>query len=160
VATLLSLYGNEIGVELNIGDCIEVEEPITYRVLCLEEEVLDDDSELAVGQLPEADEGWDTSEGVYFIEHNDDNGVPLTAFTVHDPSHDSVPLIYHSHDGSRLELNLLQELYEALGVVADSYLQTTTANDPPHIPTLYPIVATDLDFESVVAGLNFDIPEM
>jgi hypothetical protein len=73
VAALLEAFGREDTVDVNIDDSIDVEDAVTYRILQLDEFLLDDDSEIVITQPSQLGTGWDTRLGVYGLEHNDDN---------------------------------------------------------------------------------------
>ena len=159
VASLLALYGSVEESELDESPCMDVEVPTTYRILELDQHLLEDESEFIVTQLPIDANGCDVQPGVYAILHNSDSGPAINAITIHDPSYDYVPLVHHSH-GPELELDMLQELYEVLNIIAKSYA-VCEANNPPYEPKMYPRLVLDGPiFEPVIAGLSSGDPEL
>lgn len=157
VAVLLSVYGQLEEVEVDLTDCPDIEDLITYTFLDLEGIVLQDGSELVITQFPIKAKAWDPTPGVYAIEHVDEDDMHIQSITVHDSSHDAKPPIYY-HNRQPLDLDVLQELYEILGILLKDHMQGSDYNDPPHDPRSFPMPIIDLAFESIIAQLGPDHP--
>ena len=155
VALLLSLYGQIEETEVDNSPNPEFEEPITLQVLRLDEELLDDDTELVVSQLPRSGGEWDLRPGVHSVEHVDDQDLPIRSITVHDPSHRIDPPIYYSN-GQRVELDVVQELHDALDIMGRSYTFSILPNNPPLETSSFPAVVSSDEFETLVARLGTD----
>jgi len=179
VALLLSVFGRLTQLTLDMSACVEIEDPSTYQFLETNGVVLEDHSEVSITQLPlvrnrigtdpeyesndSKDENvdpdinmeWDSTPGLYSFELTDEDDEPIMTITVHHPSHEARPLVYY-YDHDWVEMEVLQEMYEFLGVVTSRFLLNEVQNVPPLDSSCFPVRVSDLEFESIIAHLRPD----
>ena len=159
IATLLSLYG-----ELGIVDlptsyiypeaAEDEDEVVPYRAIEMDPIDLDDDSEVIIFQLS-VENNCDITPGIHYLEHLDEYGNVIRRIKFCDPSlNNPRPVLYDSKaGGTRLEMEVLGELHELLGITIATYIKHFDANDPPLDTTSYPASVSGLSEVFVAAPI-------
>lgn len=153
VAMLLSMFGKVEEADLDMGASTDFVDEVVFKTIALEPYLLEDDYQLVLNQLPRCDDTWNTRPGVHHIELLDEEGEQKMTLTVHDPSHNAEPPIYHC-GGQRVRQDVLQELFEVLAIQTCVSIDADAINIPPLDTTIYPQRKADPDFDNVLKAFE------
>lgn len=167
LSTILSYYAHIEDVELDINTNIEEEildsdiqlqltgeefrsnDTRLFTMLALDPIALEDDGDLLFGQLPFDGHDYQTASGAYSIAKLNADGVLELEFTVWDESIETDTRV-HFPNGEHIDIDLLQELYEALVESLKIIASTDDPNDPPLETAEYPIQVIEPDFLAII----------
>lgn len=155
VSDLLSRHGSVTETEVDISECVEIDEPSTFLELRLDEFPLEDDGDLAISQMPftSATGAFITDKGVHAVNKTNEDGALVLAFTVWDPEIDVTKRVHDMH-GKTVGRMVLQELHEALALIIRQCDAEDTGNMPPLTPHEYPTPLVSHEFEALIAQLE------
>jgi hypothetical protein len=128
-----------------------ITESLEYDFIKLLPFLLMDESQLEIGQFNFVNETYNTEPGVHFIEHTDEDGVILRHFIVRHAKSIQRPFV-KNEDGSRVDIPILGELYEALMALERDLVQNEPVNRNPIDVTQYPRLSLDIEFDMIVTN--------
>lgn len=143
VASLLARYGKLTDCEPYMPEAAE--QAAAYDLIELAPIKFEDESEITIFQMPPED--LDSTEtGKHYMEHlSYTSGLVIGSFVTYDPSLNLDPAITYNddiHRGMRVEIDVLQEMFEMLGITLSSRSNVVDPNYPPIDTSLYPRLST------------------